>query len=240
MSPTKFHSLRIEGWRQFGRVDITLHPQLTVLTGANAAGKTSLLRIFNRHFGFQQPFLATPTRQHGGGYSYLTGLFTGTIADAWRLAWIKRSDMSNVGTITYSNGIASELQIPTESQVQYNIAIPKQQSVSGIHIDSHASLTRFQQVDQIPTTIVTPAAAYSTYNNEVVQKYQGGHTGYSPAYRMKEAIIAMALFGEGNTHVQGNAEVLKAYLGFVKSLRTMLPESLGFQDLQYGRRTSFS
>ena len=48
---------------------------------------------------------------------------------------------------------------------------------------------------------------------------------------MKEAIIAMAMFGEGNKHVQGNEDVLNAYLGFIKALRTMLPESLGFQDI---------
>lgn len=231
MSATKFNSLRIEGWRQFGQVDILLHPQLTVLTGANGAGKTSLLRIFNRHFGINQPFLATPTRQSGGGYSYLTGIFTDTIAKAWRSLWTKRSDMSNVGAITYSNGVESQLQIPSQSQVEYSINIHGQQSVSGIHIDSHASIPRFQQVAQIPTTILTPQAAYSAYNNEVVQNYHGGHTGYSPGYRMKEAIIAMALFGAGNAHVQGNSEALSAYVGFVDALRTMLPESLGFQDL---------
>ena len=39
------------------------------------------------------------------------------------------------------------------------------------------------------------------------------------------------MFGEGNKHVLGNEEVLSAYLGFVKALRTMLPESLGFRDI---------
>ena len=231
MSTTKFSSLRIEGWRQFGHVDLALHPRLTVLTGANGSGKSSLLRIFQGHFGINQPFLATPILQTDGGYSYLTGLFTDTIAMAWRRFWTKRSDMSNVGAIGYDNGVESELQIPTKSSVQYNVKIQKQQSVLGIHIDSHTSITHFQQVGHIPTTIVTAATAYNAYNNEVVQKYQGGHTGYSPAYRMKESIIAMAMFGEGNTRVQANTEVLKAYLGFVEALRTMLPESLGFLDI---------
>ena len=231
MPATKFSSLRIEGWRQFGHVDLTLHPRLTVLTGANGAGKSSLLRIFQRHFGINQPFLATPILQPDGGYSYLTGLFTDTIAAIWKRFWTKRSDMSNVGAIGYNNGVESELQIPTHSSVQYNVDIPHQQSVPGIHIDSHAPITHFQQVEHIPTTIVTAATAYNAYNNEVIQRYQGGHTGYSPVYRMKESIIAMAMFGEGNTRVQANDAVLKAYLGFVEALRTMLPESLGFLDI---------
>lgn len=227
----KFTSLRIEGWRQFGRVAIALHPRLTVLTGANGAGKSSLLKIFHRHFGIDQPFLATPVSRSGGGYRYITGLFSGPIAQVWQTLWTKRSDMTDVGAIAYDNGVKSVLQIPTESSVQYNIKIRNQQSVPGIHIDSHAPISHFQQVEQIPTTIMTAEKAYSLYNNEVIQRYQGGHTGHSPVYRLKEAIIAMAMFGEGNTRVQANEEILEAYLGFVDTLRTMLPESLGFLDI---------
>ena len=226
-----FTSLRIEGWRQFGRVDIDLHPRLTVLTGANGAGKSSLLRIFHTHFGINQPFLATPVARTDGGYSYRTGLFSGAIAKLWQKLWTSRSDMSNVGALVYGNDISSELQIPKESSVTYNITIANQQAVPGIHIDSHAPIAHFQQVGQIPTTIINAQNAYQSYHNEVVQKYQGGHTGYSPTYRMKEAIIAMAMFGEGNTRVQANKEILRAYLGFVKALHTMLPDSLGFQDI---------
>lgn len=227
----KFTSLRIDGWRQFGHVDIALHPRLTVLTGANGAGKSSLLKILHRHFGIDHPFLATPISQSTGGYRYMTGLFSGGIAKLWQRFWSKRTDLSNVGSIGYDNGVTSELQIPATSSVKYNITIPNQQSVPGIHIDSHAPIVHFQQVGQIPTTIITAKRAYDAYNNEVVQRYQGGHTGYSPTYRLKEAIIAMAMFGEGNTRVQSNKEILRAYLGFVEALRTMLPESLGFLDI---------
>jgi hypothetical protein len=41
----------------------------------------------------------------------------------------------------------------------------------------------------------------------------------------------MAMFGEGNNHVQGNRDVLQAYTGFVEALRHILPESLGFIDI---------
>ena len=139
--------------------------------------------------------------------------------------------MSNVGVIEYNNGVESRLQIPMGESVQYNITIEQQQPVAGIHIDSHAPATHFQQVGQIPTTIIKPADAYNNYNNEIVRKYQGTYTEYTPAYRMKESIIAMAMFGEGNAHVEGNQEVLKAYEGFVERLRTMLPDSLGFIDI---------
>ena len=231
MPSTKFRSVKIQGWRQFGNVDIEIHPRLTVLTGANGAGKSSLLRIIHGHFGIHLPFLATPIRKSDGGYAYVTGIFTETIARIWQRLWTREQEVSNVGIIEYDNGVESKLLIPMGPSVQYNITIEKQQSVAGIHIDSHAPTTHFQQVEQIPTTIINPAAAYDNYNNEIVQKYHGGHSGFSPAYRMKEAIIAMAMFGEGNAHVEGNPEVLKAYEGFVECLRTMLPESLGFIDI---------
>jgi len=228
---TKFSYLQVEGWRQFGHVEIELHPRLTILTGANGAGKSSLLRIFTRHFGWERPFLATPIRDDAGGYTYITGLFTGPIAKLWRRLWKHEPDRLRVGTIRYDNGVEGQLQVPASSGVQYHISIANQQSVSGIHIDSHAPVSAFQQVGQIPTTIINAATAFNNYNSEVINKYQGAHTGFSPTYRMKEAIIAMAMFGEGNTHVQGNAEVLRAYRGFVDALRRMLPESLGFLDL---------
>ena len=204
MSIVKFTSLRIEGWRQFGQVDIALHPRLTVLTGANGAGKSSLLKIFSRHFGITQHFLATPILQSGGGYNYLTGLFTGQMARLWERIWSKRSDMNNVGSIGYDNGQTSAIQVPLQSSVQYDITIPNQQRIAGIHMDSHTDLTWFQQVNQIPTQIVNAQRAYETYNNEILSTYHGRHTGISPIYRMKEAIISMAMFGEGNSRVQAN------------------------------------
>jgi len=48
---------------------------------------------------------------------------------------------------------------------------------------------------------------------------------------MKEALISMATFGEGNSYVSGKPELLKAYLGFIEILRKVLPGSLGFETI---------
>ena len=123
MSSIKFRSVRIQGWRQFGNVDIEIHPRLTVLTGANGAGKSSLLRIIHGHFGFCLPFLATPMRKSDGGYSYVTGIFTESIARFWQRIWAREREVSNVSVIEYDNGIESRLQIPTGESVEYNITV---------------------------------------------------------------------------------------------------------------------
>ena len=41
----KFKNLNIEEWKQFKNLDIDLHNQLTILTGANGAGKTTILNL---------------------------------------------------------------------------------------------------------------------------------------------------------------------------------------------------
>lgn len=222
-----FRTLRVEGWRQFDNVDLELHPRLTVLTGANGAGKSSLLRIFSRHFGFDRPFLATPQITVAGNYSYVSGIFE----SLWKRVGKKKADVTHVGSLTYSNNAEALLQVPRETGVQYSINVSGQQNVHGIHIDSHQPFSPYQVVGQIPSAFISSSSAYQAYTNEVQNKYQGGHTGFSPLYRMKEALISMAMFGEGNTRVQGNEEVLSAYDGFIKILHTILPEDLGFTDI---------
>ena len=44
MRPTR---LQVSGWRQFGLVDVELHPQLSVLVGPNGTGKSTLLSLLS-------------------------------------------------------------------------------------------------------------------------------------------------------------------------------------------------
>ena len=37
-----FKRLNIKGWRQFDEIDVNFHKNLTILTGANGAGKTTI------------------------------------------------------------------------------------------------------------------------------------------------------------------------------------------------------
>lgn len=223
-----FRRLRLTGWRQFDTVDITLHPRLTIITGANGAGKSSILKIFTRHFGYVSPFLATPILGKDGGYTYSLGLFVSLLK---RINPFQRRDTSTVGELTYGTGVTSELVVPNSGTVEYHLSISAQQNVPGIHIDSHQPLPHYQMVGQIPAAMITPEHAYSTYNSEYQNRYQGSYSGYSPMYRMKEAIIAMAMFGEGNSRSPGNPTLRKALDGFVEVLRKVLPPSLGFLDL---------
>lgn len=73
---TTFTSIRLRNWRQFASVSIDFHPRLTIITGSNGAGKSTILNICSQHFGYARPFLATPKRRKGGGIAYDLGYYS--------------------------------------------------------------------------------------------------------------------------------------------------------------------
>ncbi len=222
----QFKSLKIQGWRQFKDVSIDFHPRITIITGANGAGKTTLLRILSQHYGWHINLLATPKiSTENGVIRYITGIFK-------RLT--PRNDgapQNSIGTLQYQNGITAQITVPEGAGVQYNIQIHDQQPVVGLHINSHRPIQNYQQINSIPTNAIGAEQAYSSYFNEVMQKYQGSYTQFSPTYRMKESIISMATFGPGNANVQGNPALAKLFVDFKSILAKVLPPTIGFKDI---------
>jgi len=222
----QFKSLKIQGWRQFKDVSIDFHPKITIITGSNGAGKTTLLRILSQHYGWSINLLATPKiSPENGVIKYLTGLIS-------RITQSGSNGTNNsIGTLLYQNGVTAQIAVPEEAGVQYNIQIHNQQPVVGVHINSHRPIQNYQQINSIPTNAIGAEQAYSSYFNEVMQKYQGGYTQFSPTYRMKESIISMATFGPGNANVQGNPALAKLLAEFKTILSKVLPPTIGFKDI---------
>lgn len=229
--PTKFAELQIESWRQFDSVIVPIHPRLTVITGANGAGKTTLLNILTQHFGWSRPLLATPWRAADGTITYLTGAIKGMLSWISVKSPISEQTQMKIGRIKYSSGSEASLTTPTTSAVQYGIQIIGQQEVRGLYIPSHRVLSNYQVIASIPTHGISPSQAFGTYNSELQNRWHGGYTDSSPMFRMKEALISMATFGEGNTYVEGKPELLEVYLSFNNVLKKVLPGTLGFETL---------
>ena len=55
-----FTSIELSGWRQFDHISIQLDPRLTVLTGENGTGKTTILNLLSRHFGWPLALISSP------------------------------------------------------------------------------------------------------------------------------------------------------------------------------------
>ena len=55
-----FKNIKLYGWRQFERIDIEFDSNVSVLTGPNGCGKTTILNVLARHFGWNINFISTP------------------------------------------------------------------------------------------------------------------------------------------------------------------------------------
>jgi predicted ATP-binding protein involved in virulence len=219
-----FKRLQIDGWRQFGEIDISFHPRLTVLTGANGAGKTTILNILNRHAGWNLSFLGTPQLTKKGAIRYFTGL--------WRRRDEQEEAQVSIGSISYTSGGTAHLEVPSADAPQYSVKVRGQEQVHGIFVPSHRPINTYAPVANIPTSVKAHTQLLDNYLNELRQRYQpGSRIQYSPAYRMKEALIALATFGYGNQVVQGNPEYVRIFESFNDILRVVLPRSLGFVGL---------
>lgn len=223
MNPS-FKNLTISGWRQFHNVSIEFHPRLTVITGSNGAGKSTLLNLLTPHFGWQRTFLGTPRkRRRNGAQFFHTG--------------VRRSDAQPgnavlFGTIDYSNSTTAQMYVGPEGQ-QYGVSINNQQPVVGTFISSHRAVPFFRPLTQINTAAVHPDQAYNVYQSEAVQRFSGhaNHNNPGSIYRLKEALVSLALFGTQSELAVGDDHALNYFRGFVDVLRVVLPETLGFRDL---------
>jgi predicted ATPase len=222
-----FKSLHIEGWRQLDNVDIDFHPKLTIITGANGAGKSTLLSILTRHIGWQKNFLSTPKVEKSGTKSFFKGVFRSIFGSSKKPS----DDPNYIGSITYSTDTTAIIRLPNDRDAQYNLQLDGQQQVLGLHIDSHRPTYAYSPVSQIPTVAISSNDAFNNYNGELYSRYHGSSGNQQPIYRMKEAIISMAAFGEGNSAIVRNQDALDCYNEFVAALRKTMPESIGFKDL---------
>lgn len=221
----KFKKLVLSDWRQFKEIDIDFHPRITIITGANGAGKSTILKILSQHFGWSYSLLSTPKLSLVGEKTFYSGMFN-------YLRKTKKTESTNIaGTLEYDNFATANLVIPESNSAVYSVQISNQQAVMGIHIQSHRQVQNYQAVANIPVNPMTAEQAYSVYFSESMNRYQGGHTGYSALYRMKEAIISMATFGAGNEYVQKNTKLEKLFLDFKEILSKVLPSTIGFIDI---------
>ena len=216
---TKFKSLEVSQWRQFGWVEIEFHPRMTVITGANGAGKTTLLNILSQHFGWTQRFVGTPRIDRRGARRYYSGVTTESSS----------SDV-NVGKLAYDNGSVATLLVPTEADI-FNISIDPLQLVPGIYLTSHRPVYTYQKVTEIPTEVRAGNELFEQYLNNIRQFYEGNARIQSPSHRLKAALISLATFGYGNKVVTPNAEARSAFEGFSRVLKSVLPADLGFQKV---------
>lgn len=222
-----FKKLSLSEWQQFDNINIEFHSRLTVLTGANGSGKTTILNLLAKHCGWNIASLGTPVKdKESGVFKILTRFFRGK----------DKSDNSDIGSITYSNSISAILQIPNASKLNYNINIANQQEVKCVYIPSHRSVYRYAHLDNIPTVKKDKKTAFAEVSQNIRERYFGGGN-QSSSYFMKSTLIGWVIQGYGvksNTKsiMPPDEEQVQYFEGFQKVLEQLLPSSLGFKDIE--------
>lgn len=221
----KFKKITLSDWRQFDNIEIEFHPRITIITGANGAGKSTILKMLSQHFGWSSFLLSTPRLSRTGVRRYYSGLFK-------HLKEMEINEGTNkVGELTYENLSIADLVVPESNNASFNVQINNQQTVSGLHIQSHRQVQKYQAITNIPINAISAEQAYQQYFNDTQNRYNGSHTQFSALYRMKEAIISMATFGAGNEYVQKDERLERLFLNFKEILSRVLPPSVGFVDI---------
>ena len=203
--------LTVSSWRQFDEVDITFHPQLTVLTGANAAGKTTLLNVLAPHFNWQGQFVTRGRTQTTSP---------------------QEDSRSVIGELSYSNGGRTFiLEPPTTGVSMAQVSYSAMQGVPGIFISSHRSISSYRQMESLPARFSDTETLLAQFASEIQVRYTGGTSHHPPLFRMKEALIGAALHGYGNRVVRSTESAIRIWEGFQDVLRDFLPGDLGFRGL---------
>lgn len=199
MPGNKFSTLSVRHWRQFEHVDLSFSDSVTILTGRNGTGKTTILNILAQHSSYHSSFLSSPPQPRDS-----LGRFTSGI---WSFGGDEEQQADLIGSLGYSNGQTSEIHIAHNVGVNFSPKISPAVPVSVLNIPSHRRLPSYKQVESIPTKPITREIALTNYQEEFWLGVRGGISRTTPLTKMKEALISMAAFGPGNDRVIANVNL---------------------------------
>lgn len=219
-----FSRLVLKDWRQFTEVDIDLRAQLTIITGENGTGKTSLLQILGQAFDQQVQFVGTPTRDAMGFY-FQHG----------RRRPQSSGELDQVGSITFASGGSSHVGVrlwDSSDQPSFTPELVPRRSVAGMYLDAQRLIGPYQRVESIPPRFNSASEIARIYKEQLRNLWIPHMNAKSPSLLMKEALIAAALYGEGSAVLTRDPKAHEVWEGFQDILAKLLPPSLGFTGLR--------
>lgn len=233
-----FKRLNIKGWRQFDEIDVNFHKNLTILTGANGAGKTTILDILSKSTGWEPQFVSSYDTNKKGTYQYINSL----IKNIKRL-FIKTCDNVNntdddckLGELEYSSGNVADLILPSEiNNGTYNLNLHNGEKVKGVYINSHRPNFPYKKVKAITTVVETREQIFNKYNEFnrtfIYDTFRNSDL-LSATSLIKETLASLAIFGYGNPSVQPNENIRRLFEGYIDILKIVLPPKLGFRNIK--------
>lgn len=237
--------LNLYEWNQFKDINIKFHPRITIITGANGSGKSTILRVVGSLIGWDYPEIGVPT-------DYENSLFMSGIKKEKLIEQIENKSFLNsdfndygikIGSVNLDSENGYDIFVPNKvDKASYSISLKPFNSTAkepgnlrGLNISSHRFAFSYTKLEHIPTNIISKEQAFTKYTESLKKRiipvsYYNPQEE-NPTLHMKSTLISLAVFAQGNEFVKKNEDSYKLFIGFIEVLKTLLPESLGFYNI---------